>query len=264
MQLEIDLQKSVDENASTYFELAKKAKKKLHGAKDALEDSKKKLQKLLKEENKFLAEEQARQEEKLRTANRKREWYEKFHWFISSDEFLCIGGKDATSNEIIIKKHMEKDDLVFHTKAPGSPFFLIKNGQTAPQTTIDECAQAVAVYSKAWKMGHTIADIFHVNPDQVTKETKSGEFMGKGSFMIYGKTTTLNPKLEYAIGLLNDQIIAGPPTAIQKHTTQFFIIIPGDEKKSDLAKTLKHKLGAGNLDDLITFLPAGGGEIKKN
>jgi predicted ribosome quality control (RQC) complex YloA/Tae2 family protein len=263
MQLEIDLTKSVDENASHYFELSKKAKKKLQGAKDALEDSKKKLQKLLKEENKFLQEEQQRLEERLKTANRKKEWYEKFHWFISSNDFLCIGGKDATSNEIVIKKHMEKDDLVFHTEAPGSPFFIIKNGQNAPQITIDECAQAVAVYSKAWKMGHTIADIFHVLPNQVTKETKSGEFMGKGSFMIYGKTTHLHPKLEYAIGLLDNNIIAGPPSAIQKRTSQFFIIIPGDEKKSDLAKKLKHKFGAGNLDDIITFLPAGGAQIKK-
>ena len=30
--------------------------------------------------------------------------YMKFRWFISSDGFLCLGGRDATSNEIIIKK----------------------------------------------------------------------------------------------------------------------------------------------------------------
>lgn len=263
MQLEIDLTKTVDENASHYFELSKKAKKKLEGAKIALEDSKQKLQKLLKDESKFLAEEQQRQEEKQRAASRKREWYEKFHWFISSDEFLCIGGKDATSNEIIIKKHLEKDDLVFHTEAPGSPFFIIKNGKSAPQSTIEECTQAVAIYSKAWKHGHTLADVFYVNPDQVTKEAKSGEYLQKGSFMIYGKTTHLQPKLEYAIGLLDGQIIAGPPSSLSKRTQTFITIIPGDEKKSDLAKKIKHKLGAGDLDDIIKFLPAGGAQVKR-
>ena len=263
MELEIDLQKSVDENASHYFELSKKAKKKLAGANAALDDSRKKLQKLLKEETKFLTEEQQRQDEKLRSATRKKEWYEKFHWFISSDGFLCIGGKDATSNEIVIKKHLEKDDIVFHTEAAGSPFFIIKNGQSAPQATLQECAQAVAVYSKAWKHSHTIADVFYVLPEQVSKEAKSGEYLQKGSFMIYGKTTPIQPKLEYAIALLDNQIIAGPVIAISQRTKEYITIIPGEEKKSDLAKKIRHKLGSGDLDDIIKFLPAGGGQIKK-
>jgi len=107
MQIEFDLTKSVDENAGKYFDLAKKAKKKLEGAKQALQKSKKELDDLEKKENKFIAEEQKKQERK----NRKREWYEKFHWFISSEDFLCIGGKDATSNEIVVKKHMEKPNI---------------------------------------------------------------------------------------------------------------------------------------------------------
>ena len=57
---------------------------------------------------------------KTEKKNRKQEWYEKFHWFFSSEDFLCIGGKDATSNEIIIKKHTEKilrdKSDVFETK----------------------------------------------------------------------------------------------------------------------------------------------------
>ena len=44
MEIEIDLTKSVDENAGTYFNLAKKAKKKIEGAKKAVEVSKKKLE----------------------------------------------------------------------------------------------------------------------------------------------------------------------------------------------------------------------------
>ena len=104
MEVEIELNKSVEENAGIYFDKAKKAKKKLKGAEEALEKSKKKLLKLEQEEDKFRAEEEKKEIKKAR----KREWYEKFHWFISSEGFLCIGGKDATSNEIIIKKHTEK------------------------------------------------------------------------------------------------------------------------------------------------------------
>ena len=143
MEIEFDLTKSVDENAGKYFDLAKKAKKKLEGAKEALEKSKKQFEKLKKEEDKYQEEE----EKKRKRKERKREWYEKFHWFISSEGFLCIGGKDATSNEIIIKKHTDKEDIVFHTDMRGSPFFVIKNGDECGEITKDEAAQAVAVHA---------------------------------------------------------------------------------------------------------------------
>jgi predicted ribosome quality control (RQC) complex YloA/Tae2 family protein len=259
MQIEFDLNKSVDENAGDYFNLAKKAKKKLEGAKEALERTKEELEKLRKQESKFWEEEEKRQKIK----DRKKEWYEKFHWFISSEEFLCIGGKDATSNEIVVKKHTDKEDLVFHTDMAGSPFFVIKNGQEATGITREEAAQAVGVYSRAWKLGHATADVFYVKPEQVTKEAKSGENIAKGSFMVYGKTEYLHPKLEYAVGLVGEQIIGGPETAVKIKTVNYVIVIPGRNKKSELAKKIRSKLKGGDLDEIIKFLPAGGGEIKK-
>ena len=259
MEIEFDLTKSVEENASKYFEESKKAKKKLEGAKKALAETKKKLDLLLKQEAEFLEE----QAQKLVKKEQKREWYEKFHWFISSEGFLCIGGKDATSNELVIKKHTEKNDLVLHTDMAGSPFFVIKNGQEAGEKTVKEAAQAVAAYSRAWKLGHTSADIFYVKPEQVTKETKPGEYVPKGSFMVYGKTQYLYPKLEYAIGLVGEEIIGGPASAVEKQTNNFISVIPGKENKGELSKRIKHKLKGGDLDDIARFLPAGGAEIKR-
>jgi len=259
MEIEIDLNKSVDENAGVYFNLAKKAKKKLEGARGALKESQKKLEKLQQEEGKFWEEEQKRREKK----ERKREWYEKFHWFFSSEDFLCIGGKDATTNEIIVKKHLDKEDLVLHTDMAGSPFFVIKNGQEAGAKTKEEAAQAVAVYSRAWKLGHTTADVFWVKPEQVSKEAQAGEHLAKGSFMVYGKTNYLHPKVEYALGLVGEQIIGGPQTAVEKKTKNLVVVFPGREKKSSLAKKIKSRLKSGDLDEIIKFLPAGGGELKK-
>ncbi|MBU0459323.1 MAG: DUF814 domain-containing protein, partial [Nanoarchaeota archaeon] len=254
MEINIDLTKTVEENAGTYFNLAKKAKKKLKGAKEALEKTKQELEKLKQQEDKFQIEEEKKQQKK----EVKREWYEKFHWFFSSEDFLCIGGKDATSNEIVIKKHTDKEDLVLHTDMAGSPFFVIKNGQEASEKTIEEAAQAVAVYSRAWKLGHATADVFYVKPDQVSKEAQAGEALAKGSFMVRGKTNYLHPKLEYAIGLINEQIIGGPLAAIKKRTDKYVVVISGREKKSALAKKIKAKLKSGDLDEIIKFLPAGG------
>jgi len=117
----LDLNKTVEQNAAVYYEKAKKAKKKTEGAKEALALSLKKLEKLKKDHSKELAKIEKE------TIKREKEWFEKFRWFITSTGFLVIGGRDATTNEIIIKKHTETGDLVFHTDLAGSPFFVIKN-----------------------------------------------------------------------------------------------------------------------------------------
>ena len=57
----LDINKSIEQNASLYYEKAKKAKKKIEGAKEALAESYKKLKKLEKEEAK---QEKAVQEKK--------------------------------------------------------------------------------------------------------------------------------------------------------------------------------------------------------
>lgn len=275
MEIEIDLNKSVEENAGDYFNLAKKAKKKLEGARKALRESREKLKQLREGESRLIEEEKKKEEEKEEREERQRrkEWYEKFHWFISSEGFLCIGGRDATSNEIIVKKHAEKGDLVFHTDMAGSPFFVVKKGEEAGAETLNEAAIATAVYSKAWKVGHTTADVFYVKPEQVSKEAQAGEYMAKGSFMIRGKTAYLHPKMEYAIGLveqkddqgrtIDKQVIGGPLSAVKIKTENYVIIVQGKEKKSSLAKKIRNKLKGGELDEIIRFLPAGEGEMRK-
>jgi hypothetical protein len=39
---------------------------------------------------------------------RKPAWYERFHWFISSENYLVISGHDAQQNEIIVKRYFRK------------------------------------------------------------------------------------------------------------------------------------------------------------
>jgi len=36
---------------------------------------------------------------------RKAAWYERFHWFISSENYLVISGRDAQQNELIVKRY---------------------------------------------------------------------------------------------------------------------------------------------------------------
>ncbi len=252
----LDLKKSIEENASDYFEKAKKIKKKLKGAEEALQKSLKKLKELEAKKEKLSAEE----EQKSRAKERKKEWYEKFRWFISSEGFLVLGGRDATSNEIVIKKDTDENDLVLHTDMAGSPFFVIKaNRKKIPESTIKEAADAVCTFSRAWKLGLQASDVFYVKPEQVSKKTKAGEYMGKGAFMIYGKTNYISNKVNLAIGITKENaVMSGPVEAIKKNCWKYIALKQGDEKVSSIAKKISYKLGGNlDLDEIIRALPAG-------
>jgi len=259
-RLALDLTKGIEENAAVYFEKAKKAKKKIEGAEAALNESLKKIKELEGKKEKQVLE-KAKQD-KLK--ERKAEWYEKFRWFISSEGFLVIGGRDATSNEVVIKKHLDANDLVLHTDMAGSPFFVIKSGgKQIGEKTRHETADATCTFSRAWKLGLQTSTVFYVNPDQVSKKTKSGEFMGKGAFMIYGKTNYIDNKVNLAIGITKDQqVMAGPLESVKAHCSNYVILDQGDEKVSKIAKYIQHKIG-GSLDEIIRALPSGGFRVRK-
>ncbi|MDP2908124.1 MAG: NFACT RNA binding domain-containing protein [Nanoarchaeota archaeon] len=249
MKVEIDITKTVEQNAAFYYEKAKKSKKKILGAEQALQQTQKKL---------LTIKPEIKKKDLKEVIIKKKKWYEKFRWFTSSEGFLCIGGRDATTNDIIVRKQMQKEDLVLHTEIVGSPFFLIKSeGKTIGVKTIEEAAQATASYSRAWKHGITITDVYCVKPEQVKKELG----LPKGTFMIHGQRNYFKPVLQLAIGKKDDIIIGGPVTAITHQTKNYLIIDQGDMKTSDMAKSIKAKLG-GTLEEIQSFLPPGRGRIK--
>ncbi len=255
MKLTINIKKSIEQNASDYFEKSKKSKKKIETVKKVIESQKKKLEELKKG---FAEEEKTRKV----IVRREKAWYEKFHWFLSSDNLLVIGGRDATTNEIVVKKYTDKNDLVFHTEMAGSPFVTIKSAGKIPEATIREAASVCAAYSRAWKIGIS-PDVFYVAPEQVTKTAKPGEYIARGAFMIYGKKNFVKDfDMRIAVGIKEGQVIGGPITAVQKHAEKYVIIVQGDVKKSDLAKQVKKEIG-GDLDEIMLFLPGDGKIIKK-
>lgn len=253
--VKIDVRKTIEQNAQGYFAKAQKARKKIKGVNKVLDTIK----------EKPVQEELA---PKKRVVQRKLSWFEKFRWFISSDRFLCVGGRDAATNEIIIKKHAEKDDLVFHTDMAGSPFVVIKaQGKKVPQTTIDEAAQFTASMSKAWKAGLGVLDVFYVAPEQVTKEAQAGEHLARGAFMVRGTTNYLRPSLELAACVVDyegEKIMMAPSNACKTHAKELVKIVPGKDKPSDVAKNVKKLLGTQeHLDIILRALPAGNSQIKK-
>ncbi len=262
MIIELDINKNIDQNAAVYYDAAKKSKKKLLATQEAISKMRLELEKAKKDH----AEEEIKLNLKKETA--KKEWFEKFRWFVSSEGFLCLGGRDATTNEIVIKKHLNPQDIVFHTEMAGSPFFVIgTDGKVPSEATIKETAIATASFSKAWKLGISHAEVFHVNPEQVTKTAPSGEYVPKGAFMIYGKKTKMNAELKLALGIDNNgKVMCGPIAAIEKNCAVHVKIAQGNNKASDLAKSILKKFGTNakgiSIDDIIRVLPSGGCKIE--
>ncbi|MDO8556308.1 MAG: ribosome rescue protein RqcH [Nanoarchaeota archaeon] len=243
MDISIDILKNTTSNANFYYEAAKRARKKIPGTIQALETLK---QKALKEH------------EHPRTIilQRKKGWYERFRWFRTSTGKLVIGGRDATTNDILVKKYIAKDDLVFHTETPGSPFVVIKTEKTLiTKEEEEEAAQFCASNSRVWGKQETVADVYSIKPDQIKKELG----LPKGSFMIYGDRTYYKPTLAQSIGkAANSIIMGGPPAAIKIHCAKYVTVHPGNEKKSDIAKKIKYLLQADDLNEIMQALPPGG------
>ena len=279
----LDLTKSIGENANIIYEKGKKAEKKIKGTIPAIDKTVENIQNL------HIEKESIEAEVNFLIKKPKKKWFEKFRWFISSDDFLVIGGRDASSNESIFKKYIDPNDLVFHTNFQGSPLVVIKNPENKDisELAIKETADFVASYSSAWKEVWGVVDVFYINPSQVSKSPPSGEYLPKGSFVISGKKNFIkNAKTELAIGIelvdletdrdVNSvsyypKILCGPQSAIKSQTTKFIIIKPSrtGSTKGALAKEIKRFylntsekdirkwINLLSIDDIILNLPPG-------
>jgi predicted ribosome quality control (RQC) complex YloA/Tae2 family protein len=257
MKVVFDLRKSVPDNANSHYERAKKLRAKIPGLKRAMDESRRRMEGL------EIQSQEAKQPQLKMKVERK--WFEKFRWFESTQGYLVLGGRDATSNEILIKKHMESRDLVFHADIVGAPFFIVKNpsGTAVPDETKAQAAQAAASYSRAWGAGSTTQDVYEVDPEQVNKSAPAGEYLTKGAFMVYGqKRWHRNVEMKVALAASDGVVYGGPIDSVTAKTKDYVLVAQGDTPQGALAKKVREKIG-GELDDIQRFLPPGPARIIK-
>ena len=60
-------------------------------------------------------------------ALRKPFWFEKFCWFVTSDNLLVVSGRDAQQNELLVKRYLRKDDLYVHADLHGAATTILRN-----------------------------------------------------------------------------------------------------------------------------------------
>ena len=271
----LDLTRSIQANAASYYERAKKTERKQEGAEKALHNTQTKILEL----QKHLMEKTEKVIEEAPPKKKEKAWYEKFRWFNSSDGFLVIGGRDATTNEIIIKKHTTPADIVFHADIVGAPFVVIKTeGKTPSEQTIKEAAQLAASYSKAWRELFHAVDVYWVYPNQLSKSPPPGQYLEKGSFIVNGKKNHLRKiLLSITIGITIKEnqitVVGGPTEFVKKQAIHYVEVVPGQEPSSSLAKNIRKLLAekapaewrkqiiATPLGEIQNFIPSGKGAI---
>ncbi|MCH8860428.1 MAG: DUF814 domain-containing protein, partial [Thaumarchaeota archaeon] len=207
---------------------------------------------------------------------RKKNWYERYRWFFTSDGFLVIGGRDAASNSAVVRKHLGKNDKIFHADIFGSPFFILKDAQNAPDTSMNEVAHATVCFSRAWREGMYGVSAYWVNPEQVKKSAPSGQFLPKGSFTIEGQRNFIKAgNLRLSVGIIPQEddyvLTCGPSETIKKNSICYAIIEPNGSEMVDAAKKIRIEFSKLeeeitkkiSIDDFVRVLPAGQSQIKE-
>ncbi len=268
-KIKINTQSPLQSIASVLFNEGKKQSSAIPSIQSIKEKTEKKLEKL---QNKTESEKDLL----LVTEIRKKSWYERYRWFFTTDGYLAIGGRDAASNSAVIRKHLDKNDKVFHGDIFGSPFFILKDSELGPDTSMNEIAHATVCFSRAWREGMYGVSAYWIYPDQVKKSAPSGEFLPKGSFTIEGQRNFIkSDTLRLAVGIIKQDegyvLTCGPPKPIEKYSMLYAIIEPHGSEMAETAKKIRTEFSKFEeviaksipVDDYVRALPAGKSQIVK-
>lgn len=194
LSIEINLGLSPYANAREYYDqkktAAEKEQKTVGHSVLALKSAEKKIAEDLKKGLK--------QEKPVLHQIRRQSWFEKFIWFISSDGYLVLGGRDAMQNEMLYKKHLRKGDVYVHADMHGAASVIVKNNPKTPDapippSTLSQAGSLSVCSSNAWDSKAGMG-AWWVNAEQVSKSAPAGEFLPSGSFMVRDKKNYLPPQ----------------------------------------------------------------------
>ena len=186
-------------------------------------------------------------------------WYQKYHWWYTKNKFLVVGGKNATDNEKLVKSYLNDNDYYFHSEDPGSGSFIMFTENRIPDfTDIDETSEGVLALSAQWNSSYSAGDVFYVKGSQVSKTPPTGEYVGKGSFMIYGKKDSVKvASCTLGYGIYENQLMLAPYRVICRNGNKHIKLKPRNDIKKMKGKmitnALKKTFNIEISDDLYIF-----------
>lgn len=161
--IELDSNKTPSENAQKYYKAYNKAKRTFEALKDQIKLNDEELaylESVLTSVNNCTDEQdvkeirrELREEGYVKKVKNQKDKSKKHSvplHFISQDGFDIYVGKNNIQNDELTLKFARPRDIWMHTKnIPGSHVIIVANGQTIPDTTLNEGAMLSAFYSKA-------------------------------------------------------------------------------------------------------------------
>ncbi len=250
MKIVLDSSKTARQNAADYYDRSKKLKSKASGARAALEETQKKIEKEKKrifyaETNAASAPEPAGKKVKV-VETREKEWFERFHHFTTSGGFLVVGGRDASQNDAVVARYGAPTDLFFHADIQGaSATLLLAGGKDVPEEDLKEAAQFAACHSSAWERSFGSVDVYSVAVSQLSKHSQ-GEYVGKGGFVMKGERKWFrNTELKLAIVVDEGGKAQAVPAPLAEKYPKKVVLSPGGTSKNEIVKKIGEKLGLG-------------------
>ncbi|MHB1434701.1 MAG: ribosome rescue protein RqcH [Thermoplasmata archaeon] len=203
---------------------------------------------------------------------RKLHWFERFRWFISSEGTLVLGGRDAPSNDLVVRRYLKEKDRYVHADVHGAASVIVKwpADQRPPptETTLREAGQWAICYSKIWRAGYAAGSAYWVTAEQVSKTPETGEFIARGAWVIRGTKHPLDDlPTEIGLGVVTyegePRWIAAPPEALRSAGGLRVRLAPDDERtRNDRERELSRELGISR-ELLQSLLPAGGFQVRR-
>ena len=130
---------------------------------------------------------------------------------------------------------------------------------TLTKEKLEQAAALALCWSRAWNGGGAHGTVYSVKPAQVSKSAQTGEFVGKGAFVIRGQRTwykDMDVRIGLGIIAVNGVplVVTGTPDHIRSVWKRFVILAPGMTKEEQLANTIYKTTGL-STDDLLAVLP---------
>jgi predicted ribosome quality control (RQC) complex YloA/Tae2 family protein len=186
--------------------------------------------------------------EALRVRPRRVSWFSRFLWVETSGGFLAIGGRDASQNEVIVRRYLGPRDIFMHADIHGAAVFVIlTQGREVGERDLHEVATLAASYSKAWKAGLSSVDVFWVYGEQVKLAAPPGQYLPRGSFMVYGQRNYIKSvRLRLGIGVAyygdSYDIVIGPPELVASRAAAWVEVVPGGLSVDEVSKGIRRYL----------------------
>ena len=257
-KVSLDYEKSIDANANLLYDRAKELREKAKRAEEALQNTEARIGK----RKKGLAKEEESRGGAMPT---KQFWFERYKWFLTSSGKLVIAGRDARTNDQVVKKHLKSEDRYAHADVHGAPSVVFKEGSEAQEDELREVCIFALAHSKAWNAGVKEGSAYWVLPDQVSKAPMAGEFVPRGGFIIRVKRNYFHHILmEMVVGEISYQgerkIMGAPRKTMESMSERYVIIGPGKTERSKISSKLARKFEVPE-EEISRILPPGDLEI---